>query len=141
MEEYDIKKVTQFMFDAKVAQSKAKNLSTWRADVKLYEVLSDCLQLCSRIQTEGILDKLKDHIIAETKNSGNKKTHFKAKADKYLIVGRLIFGQNKSRASTWRYTACLREAAKKQINADQIVPWLIKNGGLNSLFETRSKSK
>lgn len=117
-------------------------ISQRRKDIDLYEVLADCMALCERARDTGELKRLQDDFLARERarareRGRRRRTYFERDADEYLIVGRYVFEPEVSRAACWRYTATMREAAKRQISPANLVTWLREQGGINALFATR----
>lgn len=109
-----------------------------RKDGELYAILARCLHFCETHIFPETLDAMKEHVIQRMKDAGRKRVYFEEGADVYLVVGRYVFeGTTVNRAATWRYTATLREAAKRQIRGHDLADWLAENGGINALFKTR----
>ena len=98
-------------------------------------MLADCLSLAKICERFNLTEQLKQHIISKSK----KRTYFEKDADVYLVVGRYMFEDTKARAACWRYTATIREAAKRQIDSGDLAQWLNDNGGINALFRERPK--
>lgn len=102
-----------------------------RSDAELYHVMAGCLAMVERCDREpGLLDALKAAHLASLEG----RRYFESGADAPLVVGRMVFGGGHGRVAAWRYTACLREARKRQITSDDLPGWLNENGGLNALF-------
>ncbi|MBA4282018.1 hypothetical protein [Ralstonia sp.] len=111
-------------------------ISQRRKDVDLYQVLADCLAICERAELSGEVEALRgEHLAAE--RARGKRAYFEQGADVFLIVGRAVFEPEVNRAASWRYTATLREAAKRQIRSVELVEWLREQGGINALFKAR----
>ena len=108
-----------------------------RKDADLYKLLADCLHVCEQATATGGVDNLKNEFIARRRAETARRVYFEKDADVYLIIGRIVFDPKKNREAGWRYTATLREAAKRGITADQLPTYLATNGGINSLFKTR----
>jgi len=111
-------------------------ISQRRKDIDLYDVLADCMALCERARDTGELKRLQDDFLARER-AGGRRAYFERNADEYLIVGRYVFEPEVNRAACWRYTATMREAAKRQISPANLVAWLREQGGINALFRTR----
>lgn len=107
-----------------------------RSDADLYKVLGDTMQLCERALKEGFVDTLRERLCSKPASARNR-IYVERNADVYLIVGRLVFEQEKRRDACWRYTATMREAAKRGISGSSLPDWLLENGGINALFRTR----
>jgi hypothetical protein len=107
-----------------------------RKDVALYGLLADCLALCEEVERDGLLPNL----MAQHIGKAESRRYFERGADVYLVVGRLVFEDGeKTRAAAWRYTAAMREAAKRQIAPADLAEWLRTEGGINELFRRRPK--
>lgn len=105
-----------------------------RKDLDLYRVLGDCMCLCAAC-SDADLEEFRRRVLAR---ATGRRSYFEAGADAFLIVGRYVFeGQDKRRDATWRYTAVMREAAKRQISGSDLPDWLASNGGVNALFKSR----
>lgn len=111
-------------------------ISQRRKDVDLYQVLADCMAICERAELDGDIDRLRADFIARERATG-KRAYFERDADAFLIVGRSVFAPEVNRAACWRYTATMREAAKRQIRPGELVDWLRSQGGINALFKAR----
>lgn len=107
-----------------------------RKDAGLYSVLADCLALCERVAGTPELERIRAATVAAQRADG-KRAYFERDPDVYLIVGRAVFEPEANRAASWRYTATLREAAKRGLRSTDLVVWLKENGGINALFRGR----
>jgi hypothetical protein len=128
-----------FAIDADISALKKRAsffITQRRKDVDLYQVLADCMALCERARDTGDLPRLQAEFLKSEQARG-KRAYFERDADEYLIVGRYVFEPEVNRAACWRYVATMREAAKRQISASQLVEWLRGQGGINALFKTR----
>jgi hypothetical protein len=106
-----------------------------RDHAALYTLLGRCMVMCERIEREGSLDTVASAVRENL--SGRNRAYFESGADVYLVVGRYVFEGEKRRDACWRYTATMREAAKRQIKGADLPLWLSKNGGVASLFLER----
>lgn len=111
-------------------------ISQRRKDVNLYQVLADCMAICERAELDGEIDRLRADFLERERATG-KRAYFERDADVFLIVGRCVFEPEVNRAACWRYTATMREAAKRQIRSTELVDWLRQEGGINALFRAR----
>lgn len=111
-------------------------ISQRRKDIDLYQVLADCMAICERASLEGEVDRLRRDFLARQKDEG-RRAYFEGDPDVFLIVGRSVFEPEVNRAACWRYTATMREAAKRQIRSTDLVEWLRSQGGINALFRAR----
>jgi hypothetical protein len=102
-----------------------------RSDGELYHLLAQCLAMCEQCDRDpGLLDALKEAHLASLEG----RRYFETGADAPLVVGRMVFGGGHGREAAWRYTACMREAQKRQIASGDLPGWLMEHGGLNALF-------
>ena len=108
-------------------------VSQRRKDVELYELLADCLAVCESLGDADEIEALKSEVVCRT----NGRSYFENGADVFLVVGRYVFGTEKARAATWRYTATLREAHNRGIKSGDLVEFLRASGGINRLFKER----
>lgn len=111
-------------------------ISQRRKDIDLYQVLADCMSICERASLDGEVDRLRREFLDRQKDDG-RRAYFEGDPDVYLIVGRSVFEPEVNRAACWRYTATMREAAKRQIRSGELVEWLRSSGGINALFRAR----
>lgn len=111
-------------------------ISQRRKDIDLYQVLADCMAICERADLDGEVQRLRSDFLARQKQEG-RRAYFEADPDVFLIVGRSVFEPEVNRAACWRYTATMREAAKRQIRSGELVEWLRSSGGINALFRAR----
>lgn len=128
-----------FMARADDVRKRAMAFPKRRSDAQLYGLLADCMRLVQTCEREGLLDQLKAEVIRRNKAAGAKRAYFEASADASLVVGRFMFSDGVGRRTdaAWRYTATIREAAKRQIAPDDLAQWLNDNGGINALFKAR----
>lgn len=110
-----------------------------RSDAELYQVLAECMALCEEVERCELLDKLKEDLLKTQVKDTRNRRYIQANADVYLVVGRVIFedGDGGRRSACWRYSATLREAAKRRIDSADLARWLAQNGGVNTLFRGR----
>ena len=122
-------------------REKAKQVVPGRRDMQqLYTILAECLSLCEDIDREGRLEEFKEKY-KSLYSKGTSRKYFESRADSYLVVCRFVFEQEKRRDACWRYTAALREAAKRQISSAHLIEWLKFNGGISTLFIGRNEGK
>lgn len=111
-------------------------LSQRRKDLDLYGLLADTLAICEHVDAEGLLDTFREQVAAAPAN-GRNRVYTESGSDVYLVVGRAVFEPEINRAASWRYSATLREAAKRGLHSDRLANWLRGNGGVNALFRAR----
>jgi hypothetical protein len=111
-------------------------LAKRRKDAELYSVLADVLSICEDVERNGLTDAVREDV-SRQKANGRNRVYAERQSDVYVIVGRSVFEPEINRAASWRYSACLREAGKRQINSRSLVEWLVNNGGINTLFKGR----
>jgi hypothetical protein len=106
-----------------------------RDHATLYTLLGRCMVLCERVLREGLLDTVATAV--KEKASDKSRAYFERNPDVYLVVARYVFEGEKRRDACWRYTATMREAAKRQIKGADLAVWLAENGGVAALFLER----
>jgi hypothetical protein len=111
-------------------------MSQRRKDLDLYTLLSDTLTLCEQVEAGGHLEAMRRRVAAQPQ-AGRNRVYTEARSDVYVVVGRAVFEPELNRAASWRYSATLREAAKRQLRGAELGQWLRENGGINALFRAR----
>lgn len=107
-----------------------------RKDTDLYRLLAECLALCEQAERDNLTEALRASI-AEKPAVGRNRVYAERGSDIYLIVGRYVFEPEVNPAAAWRYSATMREAAKRQISSASLAGWLASQGGINALFRAR----
>lgn len=107
------------------------------ADISLYQVLANCLEICEVCirdkREQGVLiDLIKKLPLV----NGNKRQYVEKSSDVYQHVCRYIFHGEEHTANTNRYAICLREAAKQDVSSKDIIEELL-DGGINRFYLAR----
>ena len=111
-------------------------LSQRRKDLDLYGLLADTLAICEHVESHGLLDVFRGQVAAAPAN-GRNRVYAEAGSDVFVVVGRAVFEPEINRAASWRYSATMREAAKRGLRSDGLAEWLRGHGGINALFRAR----
>lgn len=111
-----------------------------RKDIELYSILAECLHVCEQAQLDGKTEELVEALKRKPRE-GRNRVYIEKSSDIFLVVGRYVFEPELNRDACWRYTAVMREAHKRQINSRDLVKYLDENGGMNALFQNRSRDR
>jgi hypothetical protein len=107
-----------------------------RKDGTLYRLLADCLSICEMVEAEGLEAELRAAIRVPASAGNRDKKYAEVGSDAPILVCRYVL-RDDVRNSAYRYSACLREARKRQIRSEDLAAWLDQNGGLNTLWMSR----
>lgn len=130
----------KFLADLEVVKKKAKAFPVRRSDQELYGVLSACLHMAYRVQREGIFEDVKSAFIKQERSrKEGKNYHVDSRSDIPLVIGRLVFTEEKGRNAAYRYCVVLREAMEREIQPQELVSYLTENGGMNALYRHRDR--
>ena len=122
---------------AEVKQRAGFFVNQRRKDGELYEMLAETLAICETVATtDGMEDALREDIAARERN-GRNRVYTERQSDVFVVVGRFVFEPEINRAASWRYSATLREAAKRGLTSRDLPLWLREHGGINALFRGR----
>lgn len=107
------------------------------ADMQLYRVLSDCLEIAEICLLEpkeyGVLDGLVKKL---PEIDGKKRHYVERSSDIYQRVCRFMFYGEEHSANTNRYAHCLREAARQGIKSKKLIDQL-SCGGIAKFYLKR----
>lgn len=107
-----------------------------RKDSDLYKILAEILDICQDVDREGLRSDLIEELTARDK-AGRNRIYVYPQSDNYVLTCRYVLEGEDNRNSIYRYAASIREAAKRQIRAENLASWLKENGGINTLFKSR----
>ncbi len=131
------------LLNAAREQAVKGGLPTRRKDAALYALLSGCLFICEKVQREGLEPELQKavRVSVDERGVGNKgkgRRYAHKSSDAYVLVIRYVMGGTENYATRSRYAKTLREAANRQIRSTELVEWLVKNGGVRTLYLGRA---
>lgn len=107
------------------------------ADIELYKILADCLEICEVCLADKKEDAVLERLISELPLLNGRNRVFVLKSsDIYQRACRFVFHGEEHTANTNRYAICLREATVRDFNSSTIVGELL-NGGINKFFLSR----
>jgi hypothetical protein len=106
----------------------------------LYNLLSGCMALAKRAQTNAVEALELRDLVRDEQTSGKGRWTLKS-SDVYTVVCRYVFPRTgdarRELSNASRYAHALREAAKREIAPEELTEWLSTKGGVNALFLTR----
>ena len=105
-----------------------------RTDAALYAVLSEIKAICEDITAAKAEDDLRAVYAAK---ATNRRKYLETGSDVHVIACRYVLEDDDTRNSVYRYAIALREAAKRQIGAQDLAEWLRASGGVNALYKAR----
>jgi hypothetical protein len=118
-----------------------------RKDGKLYQLLAECLGICEEVNSAGMFEELRQLAVVRVNerqprgtvtraesNNGRGRKWVEKGSDAFILVARYVLAGIDGRNSHYRYAVTMREAAKRQIAAADLVQWLGENGGVNALY-------
>lgn len=108
-----------------------------RTDAALYTLMAECLAIIEDVERDNLHDELRSAIKVDGVGLAGRR-YVESKADASIMVCRYVLAGNDTRNSTYRYALSLREARRRQIRSDTLTDWLRSNGGINTLYKTRS---
>ncbi len=108
------------------------------ADIHLYHVLKDCLEICEVCLRDRAEEAALDRLLAGLPTRpGKNRCYVEKGSDIYQKVCRYMFHAEEHPANTNRYAITLREAAARQIGSATLVQALKTGGGINALYLQR----
>lgn len=107
------------------------------ADIELYKILADCLEICEICLTDKKENTVLERLISELPLLHGRNRVFVLKSsDIYQRACRFVFHGEEHTANTNRYAICIREVAYRGLNSSNVVGELL-NGGINKFFLSR----
>jgi len=109
------------------------------SDAALYSVLADCMRVCEACAADPKeFGHLNDLLRLLPRGNRNRRTYVERASDVYQRVARYVFRNDENYANINRYAIAMREAARQGVRSGEFSDRLMRDGGVNKLFLSRS---